>query len=148
MRRSGHATWLQKSIKLRHAQIDATPTLIRERWDVVSPQEGVGSARGIWGVEAREGGRVAVPCRLHGDVEVDGSALLQSVAAKREIAVDNNTYSLAHQTHSVRKAAAALNDMTGVSSDKLAICSKGTFKIHCRKSGGQPVSKPDLVAFD
>ncbi len=29
--------------------------MIRERCDVVSPQEGVGSARGIWGVEAMEG---------------------------------------------------------------------------------------------
>ena len=54
-------------------------------------------------MEAREGGRVAVTCRFHGDVEVDGSALLQKVAAKREIAIDNNTYRLAHQPHSVRK---------------------------------------------
>ncbi len=48
--------------------------LIRERCNVVSPQEGVGSAREIWGVEAREGEHLAVTCRFLGDVEVDGSA--------------------------------------------------------------------------
>ncbi len=34
-------------------------SLIRERCNVVSPQEGVGSAREMWGVEAREGEHLA-----------------------------------------------------------------------------------------
>ncbi len=58
--------------------------LIRERCDVVSPQEGVGSARGIWGVEAREGEHVAVTCRFLGDVEVDGGAGCLTVRCVRQ----------------------------------------------------------------
>ncbi len=60
-----------------HAAAAILYLLIRERCNVVSPQEGVGSAREIWGVEAREGEHLVVTCRFLGDVEVDGSALLQ-----------------------------------------------------------------------
>ncbi len=61
-------------------------SLIRERWDVVSPQEGVGSARGIWGVEARARGgeHLAVTCRFLGDVEVDGGAGCLTVRCVRQ----------------------------------------------------------------
>ncbi len=38
--------------------------MIRERCNVLSPQEGVGSAREIWGVEAREGEHLAVDMQV------------------------------------------------------------------------------------
>jgi len=50
----------------------------------VSPQEGVGSAREIWGVVAREGEHLAVTCRFLGDVEVDGSAGCLTVRCVRQ----------------------------------------------------------------
>jgi len=75
---------LAGSSRLMFRPLYVHSALIRERCNVVSPQEGVGSAREIWGVVAREGEHLAVTCRFLGDVEVDGSAGCLTVRCVRQ----------------------------------------------------------------